>query len=53
MIQVTFTKVLDDLWGADEAYEDGGPQAVIELLGEDLVSFITDNSGTWTVTRLQ
>lgn len=35
-IRVTLTGILDDFWGADEAFAAGGITAVRELLEEDL-----------------
>jgi hypothetical protein len=36
------TKVLEDWWGADEAWKDGGGYAVRELIMEDVEAFLKD-----------
>jgi hypothetical protein len=35
-IRVTLTGVLDEFWGADQCFADGGQGAVRELIEEDL-----------------
>ncbi len=37
-IKVTLEGVLDDYWGADEAFKDGGKAAIRDLLEEDLMA---------------
>jgi hypothetical protein len=51
IIRVTATVDLDDkLWGADQAYTDGGAQWVIDLVNEDPQEFLS--KAVWVVERV-
>lgn len=49
MIRVTYTIDLPELWGADAAFAEGGEDAVIELVFEDPIEFLT--GGAWDVVH--
>ena len=48
-IRVTFSRVLEFIWGAEEAFSEGGSDAVLDLIAEDFNAFMTDPGGTWLV----
>lgn len=41
-IKVTLTLELSDLWGAEDAYADGGSAAVLEVIKEDIGAFFEE-----------
>lgn len=49
--RVTLSKVLDDLWGADECMRDCGEAGLIELLHEDLAALLDDME--WTIEEVK
>jgi hypothetical protein len=51
MIRVTLTKILEAWWGADETWEDGGPELVKKLLHEDLEAVVEDMQ--WTIEKVE
>lgn len=51
MIRVTLTGILDDFWGADECFADGGQGAIRELLEEDLAAMMENL--TLTVEKVE
>lgn len=48
-VRVTLTCVLPEIWGADEAWDNGGPEAVKELLWKDIAAFAED--AEWTMEK--
>jgi hypothetical protein len=41
-VKVTLELMLPEWWGADFAFDDGGPEGVKELILEDLSAFAED-----------
>ena len=51
MIRVTATNILDEsLWGAQEAYDEGGEKGGLEVIQEDWYAFLED--AKWKVEVL-
>jgi hypothetical protein len=48
-IKVTIIKTLEDWWGAEEALADGGTEAVLELMREDIYAVV--EGAAWTITQ--
>lgn len=53
-IRVTLTLILPEFWGADDAWECGGPAAVKDLIYEDVLAFIDDvNEANWKIEKVE
>lgn len=50
MIRVVITVDLEDWWGADEAYSEGGPKLVRELCEEDMPAVL--EHAQWNIQPL-
>lgn len=51
MIRITYTIDLPEMWGADECFDGGGKDAVVELIYEDVGAFL--EGGRWSVEKIE
>lgn len=51
MIRVTLTLDMPEIWGADETFAAGGPEAVKELVLEDTSAYIWE--AAWKIEKIE